>query len=543
MVLSLLSLLLSDAIGATLPDNLIISSKARPHYVIVVEKATQRLFVYQFNGDYHLVASFPCATGENGGDKQTRGDRRTPEGIYFFTKACDSRFLSPIYGARAFPMNYPNLVDERRNKGGYSIWLHGTKEKLKERSTNGCIAMNNSDIVLLDPYIKLWDTAIIVEERLSQRDVETSKREGRAFLEEIEGWRQAWSEKDLDRYLSYYSSAFRWQSLDLQGWRQRKDRLNRLYQAIQVQIGDIRIFRQGDLVLATFDEAYRSDLFASRGMKHLYLARNSEVWRILAEDWRKSEQPPPLVLAAKPAVPAARAAEAVSPVPQPPQPAAKLTEARGQVVKAVQPPPSVTEVAKPLPPAAIPAGVPAQAAIVPEPPPTTPPEEIVPPVAKAAEVPAAKPAEAVPPAVKPAEQQAPRITVASKSPEAAAPTTNLGPKIRREELAVQHFVEHWRQAWESGNIQEFMACYHRKFQGEGMNYRAWQRYKEEVFSRSGQKEIQLTDLQIELRRSRAVVTFKQRYQSATHEDLGLKTLQLLQRKGQWTILGETWQAL
>jgi len=240
-----LSLLLSDAIAATLPDNLIISPKAHPHYVIIVEKASQRVFVYQFNGDYRLVASFPCATGENGGDKQTSGDRRTPEGIYFFTKACDSSFLSATYGARAFPMNYPNPMDERRDKGGYSIWLHGTKEKLKDRSTNGCIAMNNADVVRLDPYIKLWDTPIIIQENLNLREVDASREEGQTFLEEIEGWRQAWSEKDLDRYLSYYSSAFRWQNLDLQGWRQKKERLNRAYQAIQVQLGNIRFFRQG----------------------------------------------------------------------------------------------------------------------------------------------------------------------------------------------------------------------------------------------------------------------------------------------------------
>jgi hypothetical protein len=62
--------LFSDAVAAALPDNLIISPKAHPHHVIIVEKASQRLFVYQFNGDYRLAASFPCATGENAGDKR-----------------------------------------------------------------------------------------------------------------------------------------------------------------------------------------------------------------------------------------------------------------------------------------------------------------------------------------------------------------------------------------------------------------------------------------------------------------------------------------
>jgi len=555
-----LSLLLSTAVAATLPDNLIISPKAHPHYVIIVEKASQRLFVYQFNGDYHLVASFPCATGENGGDKQTSGDRRTPEGIYFFTKACDSRYLSATYGARAFPMNYPNLMDERREKGGYAIWLHGTKEKLKERSTNGCIAMNNADVVRLDSYIKLWDTPIIIQEKLNLREVDAAREEGENFLDQIEGWRQAWSEKDLDRYLSYYSSAFRWQNLDLQGWRQKKDRLNRTYQAIQVQLGDIRFFRQGHMVLATFDELYRSDLFASRGIKHLYLAQNSATWRILGEDWRRGErQPAPLVLAAKPPEqPPRPTAERPAPEsPQPPslpQPAPPAVAPAGtsalpgkpaELTQPAEPPLPTARVEELSPPAAHVAEPPAPAAVAVEPLPAAVPEPIAPPAAKAgeAQAPTPEPAEPLPAAVGPAAQPAPRITLASKPPEPTSAATRPHGKLRPQEIAIQSFVEQWRKAWEVGNIQKFMACYHRKFQSEGMNYSAWKRYKHEVFSHSGNKEIQLSDLQIDLKRSRAVVTFKQRYQSATHEDFGLKTLQLVQQKGHWAILGETWQAL
>jgi murein L,D-transpeptidase YafK len=88
---------------AKLPANLLISPKADPHHVVLVEKATQRLFVYEFAGDYNLVATFKCATGESPGDKEASGDRKTPEGVYFFTRAVGERYLSPTYGARAFP--------------------------------------------------------------------------------------------------------------------------------------------------------------------------------------------------------------------------------------------------------------------------------------------------------------------------------------------------------------------------------------------------------------------------------------------------------
>jgi murein L,D-transpeptidase YafK len=288
--------------GSELPANLLISPKASPHHVILVEKSSQRVFIYHFDGDYRLVATYGCATGENPGDKQVSGDSKTPEGIYFFTKAVGEKYLTSTYGAMAFPMNYPNLMDRRRSKGGNNIWVHGTNEELQELSTNGCIVLANGDVVQLDSYIELWNTPIIVEQELQYEDRSDLLRQGRLLVERIDDWSQAWSQKDLDRYLSYYASDFRWKNLDLQGWRKKKAWLNQRYKKISVQLSDIRLFRQGGVVLATADMIYRSDQFASRGFKHLYLVQNSEEYRILGEEWHRSGRPalPPLRLAAKP---------------------------------------------------------------------------------------------------------------------------------------------------------------------------------------------------------------------------------------------------
>ena len=292
----------AGGIASKLPANLLISPNASPHHVILVEKSSQRIFIYHFDGDYRLVATYGCATGENPGDKQISGDSKTPEGIYFFTKAVGEKYLTSTYGARAFPMSYPNLLDRRRSKGGNNIWVHGTNEELQERSTNGCIVLVNGDVVQLDSYIELWNTPIIVEQELKYEDRSTLLHQGQLLLETVNGWSQAWSQKDLDRYLSYYVSDFRWKNLDLQGWRQKKAWLNQRYKKISVQLSDVRLFRQGDVVLATADMIYRSDQFASRGFKHLYLVQNSVDWRILAEEWHRSGRaaPPPLRLAAKP---------------------------------------------------------------------------------------------------------------------------------------------------------------------------------------------------------------------------------------------------
>jgi len=302
LILAFIFFARSGSSGSELPANFIISPQAGSHHVILVDKSSQRLFIYEFDGNYKLVATFACATGENMGDKRISGDRKTPEGIYFFTKAVGEEHLSPTYGARAFPLNYPNLFDLHNDKGGNNIWVHGTNEEFKPRSTNGCIVLDNSDVVQLDAYIKLWDTPIIIEENLRYEDEESLSRLGRLLLGKVDGWSRAWSQKDLNRYLAFYTADFRWRNLNLEGWRKRKAFLNQRYKKISVQFSDIRFFRQGDMVLAFADEIYRSDKFASRGFKYLYLVQNSEEWRIIREQWHKSSRPalPPLQLAAKP---------------------------------------------------------------------------------------------------------------------------------------------------------------------------------------------------------------------------------------------------
>jgi len=55
--------------------------------------------------------------------------------------------------------------------------------------------------------------------------------------------------------------------------------------------------------------------------------------------------------------------------------------------------------------------------------------------------------------------------------------------------------------------------------------------------------VQISDMQIQANGSSTVVTFKQRYLTAKHQDVGLKTLHIHHDDDRWTILKETWQPL
>ena len=63
----------------------------RPAYAFVVEKASQTLWVYEWNNGFTVKHQLPCSTGETPGIKERAGDGKTPEGVYFFTKAFEKR--------------------------------------------------------------------------------------------------------------------------------------------------------------------------------------------------------------------------------------------------------------------------------------------------------------------------------------------------------------------------------------------------------------------------------------------------------------------
>lgn len=173
--------------GATLPANLLISAKDEPHHVILVEKGSRRLFVYEFAGEYSFVATFKCAAGESPGDKQ---------------------------------------VSKNEQKGDNNLWVRDTKEVRRERSTNGCIVPANGDLVEMGKYIKIWDTPIIEKEiKLAVQSPPDRENKERFIPLFVEEWRHAWREGPLAKYLACYHAKFETGNMDLRGWRPYKEQL------------------------------------------------------------------------------------------------------------------------------------------------------------------------------------------------------------------------------------------------------------------------------------------------------------------------------
>ena len=102
-----------------LPDSLVLLPVSE--HAIVVEKKTQTLYVYEAQADgIRLVSKYPCSTGEVAGPKAKAGDKKTPEGVYFLKDEYEDRYLTPVYGKKAFPSDYPNFLDLRQGQTGVS---------------------------------------------------------------------------------------------------------------------------------------------------------------------------------------------------------------------------------------------------------------------------------------------------------------------------------------------------------------------------------------------------------------------------------------
>lgn len=138
--------------------------------LVVVNKSLQRIMVFRYMGKLMLEYEFPVATGTNPGGKTKSGDERTPVGIYFTTHRYQDRKIT-IFGDRAIHLNYPNPVDQLAGKKGNGIYIHGTNQDLRKRSSNGCITLRNKDLAVIEPMITEQLTPVIVVEHLELADL------------------------------------------------------------------------------------------------------------------------------------------------------------------------------------------------------------------------------------------------------------------------------------------------------------------------------------------------------------------------------------
>lgn len=256
-----------------------------PEYVILVEKGLQRLSLFKYDGTLSEVLRMPCSTGENPGPKVRSGDAKTPEGVYFFTKEHKRRELAPIYGSRAFPIDYPNVMDIQLGRSGNSIWLHGTNKPLAPRDSNGCIVLRNQDIDRLAQFITLNRTPMIIVNTISQKPVVPDRQTRTEILGFVETWAQSIESGTYHDYLTFYDAEF---LPDLHWWMEwyglrKKFRRNQM--SFSIETDDISVFQYNGMVTVLLDRKMASPAgITATGTVKLFLTRRDGRFRIVGED-------------------------------------------------------------------------------------------------------------------------------------------------------------------------------------------------------------------------------------------------------------------
>lgn len=276
------------------PKALVSLGSVSPAYGLVVEKLHHRMTLFKLanSGRYEMMKSYRAITGRDPGDKISRGDLRTPEGIYFVTGRMDDRTLPPKYGRLAFTLDYPNIYDKRQSKSGYGIWIHATDDASrlqKPFDTEGCVVVSNEDIIDLQQYITPFEIPVVITKEMTSTNEDELLPTRKKALEMVDAWRKAWESSSFESYMSYYSKNFRSLGKNKEQWQSFKSQLSdERGNGIRVSISEPKIVAFEDQLLVVFLQDYQSIQHSDFGRKFLYLQWEGDRYRIIAEKWYKA---------------------------------------------------------------------------------------------------------------------------------------------------------------------------------------------------------------------------------------------------------------
>ena len=497
------------------PANFLKWDKWGSDYVVLVDKSQQKVMLYKSDNLSAPEKVYQCSTGEHDGQKAAVNDKKTPEGIYFFVNSYTKEHLAPIYGARALPLNYPSIFDQKEGRDGYGIWFHGTNKPLKPNDTSGCVAFVNKDIEELASYVTLFYTPVIISSSIEMATQEELEERAKDITDIIEGWRDAWQNKDVDRYMSFYSHSFKSGDKSWNQLKEYKTRLTKKYKDINVSVDDLSILKNNNVVVASFKQTYRTPVFESSGIKKLYITKNSAEWKIIGETFSLAEAKQIPLTTPLPYNPQDEAADKeqialTTPIPDNVQ---EETIEKGQIALATPSPDNSQE------------GIADKEQIAL----TTPiPDNVQEETVEKGQIALTTPQP---------------ITRQEETAE-AKPVALTTPPPDKPQEDIEAFINSWLDAWGNKDIKRYIACYDAKFKSRNMNLASWERHRNKLNKRFRSIKIETSDLKItNVSDNQAEVAFIQEYRADGYMDRGEKNMVLIKKGKEWKIKKEEWTAL
>lgn len=276
--------------AGTAPDLILQLADTQKHAVLVDLPRGRLFLLEQRDGTLQVSRHYYASIGKNGWGKSSTGDNRTPVGVYRITGFIEDPQLPELYGAGAFPVNYPNAWDRRLKHTGSGIWLHGVPRDTYSRpprSSEGCVTLANADLMELKPHFVPGETPVLFSDVVNWVPGAELEQRRREFFEQLGQWRTRWAARDTEGYLDFYADDFETDGMGKSAFAAYKRRVNRGKSFIEVRLSDVELFRypgQDDLWLASFTQHYRSDNYSKTSRKDQYWRRGTDGrWQIVKE--------------------------------------------------------------------------------------------------------------------------------------------------------------------------------------------------------------------------------------------------------------------
>lgn len=139
---------------------------------IIIDKNNCTLYLVDSDGNQ--IKEYGVACAENLGNKEKRGDHKTPEGLFKISQILNSKDLTHDFGdgkgeiSGAYGPWFLRLDVRFYN----DIGIHGTHlpESIGSRTTEGCIRLRNEDIQDLKSRVRVGTPVIILPDSLQIND-------------------------------------------------------------------------------------------------------------------------------------------------------------------------------------------------------------------------------------------------------------------------------------------------------------------------------------------------------------------------------------
>lgn len=102
----------------------------------------------------------------------------------------------------------------------------------------------------------------------------------------IETWESSWENGNFDKFINLYSKDFNSDGMNFNAWSKKKSRSLR-NKGIQVGVSDLKIVKQGEILIVTFIQNYKSKTISDVGKKTMKFKKENGSYKIFSEKWKK----------------------------------------------------------------------------------------------------------------------------------------------------------------------------------------------------------------------------------------------------------------